>query len=105
MPGARRRTTSSFPSPNAALNKFKKKKRPTQLPPEDTPSYFGRANSCGFMLILLSLAIQPDSCRYVCTPSRIRICVKPISLMNSSFACSESEGMVLVTLNMVLTMS
>lgn len=70
------------------------------------PCYFlGRSNSCGFMLSLHSFATQPASCRYVCIPSRIRMCVKPISRMNSSLVCSESSGMVFVTLNMVLMMS
>lgn len=57
------------------------------------------------MLSLHSLAIQPASCRYVCTPSKMRICVNPISRMNSSFVCSLSVGIVLVTLNMVEMMS
>lgn len=63
------------------------------------------SNNSGFMLILHSFAKQPLSCRKDCTPSRIRIWVKPISLMNSSFECSESVGIVLVTRNIVLMMS
>ena len=38
-------------------------------------------------------------------PSRIRMWVKPISRTNSSFVCSLSEGIVFVTLNMLLMMS
>ena len=57
------------------------------------------------MLILHSFATQPLNCRSVCTPSSMRICVKPISLMNSSFECSDSEGIVFVTRNIVLMMS
>ena len=57
------------------------------------------------MLIWHSFARQPLNCRNDCTPSRMRMCVKPISLMNSSFECSESVGMVLVTRNIVLIMS
>lgn len=67
--------------------------------------YFGSTKRPGFMLILQSFATQPESWRYVCTPSRILMWVKPISLMNSSFACSERTGMVFVTLNIVLMMS
>jgi hypothetical protein len=33
------------------------------------------------------------------------MCVKPISRMNSSLACSDRIGIVFVTLNMVLMMS
>ena len=65
----------------------------------------GTSNSSGFMLIWHSFARQPLNCRNDCTPSRMRMCVKPISLMNSSFECSESVGMVLVTRNIVLIMS
>ncbi len=57
------------------------------------------------MLILQSLAKQPLNWRKLCTPSNILMCVKPISLMNSSFECSERVGIVLVTRNMVLMMS
>ncbi len=57
------------------------------------------------MLILHNFARQPLSCRKDCTPSRMRIWVKPISLMNSSFECSESVGIILVTRNIVLMMS
>ena len=57
------------------------------------------------MLILHSLAKQPLNCRKLCTPSRILMWVKPISLMNSSLECSESVGIVLVTRNIVLMMS
>jgi hypothetical protein len=39
----------------------------------------GRTKSCGCMLILQRRAMQPESWRSVWTPSRIRICVKPIS--------------------------
>ena len=67
--------------------------------------FFGTTNSCGFMFSLQSFAMQPASCRYVCTPSRMRMCVKPISRTNSNLVCSESESMVLVTLNMVEMMS
>ncbi|KAG5287969.1 hypothetical protein I7I48_10010 [Histoplasma ohiense] len=59
----------------------------------------------GFMLIRHSLARHPLSCTSVCTPSNIRMCVKPISLMNSSLVCSESVGIVFVTRNIVLIMS
>lgn len=61
--------------------------------------------SSGFMLILHSFEIHPLSCSRVCTPSRMRIWVKPISLMNSSFECSDNDGIVLVTRNIVLIMS
>ena len=57
------------------------------------------------MLIRQSFATQPLNCRNVWTPSNIRMCVNPISLMNSSLECSGNVGMVLVTLNMVLMMS
>lgn len=63
------------------------------------------SNCSGFMLILQSLARQPLSCRKVWTPSNIRMCVKPISLMNSSFECSDRVGIDLVTLNIVLMIS
>lgn len=66
---------------------------------------FGIANKLGFMLVLHRRATHPESCKKVWTPSRMRICVKPISLMNSSFACSDNVGIVLVTLNIVLIMS
>lgn len=62
-------------------------------------------NNSGFMLILQSLATQPLNCRSDCTPSKMRICVNPISLMNSSFECSDSVGIVLVTRNIVLIIS
>jgi hypothetical protein len=68
-------------------------------------SHPGGTKSCGFMLILQSFAMQPLNWRKVCTPSKIRMWVKPISLMNSSLECSERVGMVLVTLNIVLMMS
>jgi hypothetical protein len=35
-------------------------------------------------------------------PSRMRICVKPISRTNSSFVCSLRDGIVFVTLNILL---
>jgi hypothetical protein len=71
------------------------------------------------MLILHSRAMHPESCNRVCTPSRILMCVNPISCrrqnslqpvdgrtrMNPSFACSERESIDLVTRNMVLIMS
>src|SRR5579871_2776157 len=70
-----------------------------------TTSCVGSVNVPGFMFILVSRARQPESCMYVCTPSRMRMCVKPISRVYSSFACSDNVGIVLVTLNMVLIMS
>lgn len=66
---------------------------------------FGGWKSSGFMLILQSLEIQPLNWSSDCTPSRIRICVKPISRMNSSLECSDSVGILFVTRNMVLMMS
>lgn len=66
---------------------------------------YAASNCSGFMLILHSLARQPLSCRKVCRPSNIRMWVKPISLMNSSFACSDSVGIVFVTRNIVLMIS
>jgi hypothetical protein len=65
----------------------------------------GASNKSGFILILHSLARQPDNCRKVCTPSSMRMWAKPISLMNSSFECSVSVGIVFVTRNIVLMMS
>lgn len=65
------------------------------------PQDFDGVKSSGFMLILQSLATHPLSCTNVCNPSRIRICVNPISLINSSFECSDSVGIVLVTRNIV----
>jgi len=62
-------------------------------------------NKAGFMFNLHNFAMQPESCKYVCTPSKILMCVKPISLMNSSLECSDRDGMDFVTLNMVLIMS
>jgi hypothetical protein len=38
-------------------------------------------------------------------PSKIRMCVKPISRTNSSFVCSLRDGIVFVTLNILLMMS
>lgn len=57
------------------------------------------------MLILQSFDTHPLNWSRDCTPSRIRMCVKPISRMNSSFECSDSVGIVFVTRNMVLMMS
>lgn len=57
------------------------------------------------MLILQSFDTQPLSCTSDCTPSKMRMCVNPISRMNSNLECSESVGIVLVTRNMVLMMS
>lgn len=65
----------------------------------------GGWNSSGFMLILQSFEMQPLNCSSDCTPSKTRMCVNPISLMNSNLECSESVGMVLVTRNMVLMIS
>ena|SRR5438046_698868 len=65
----------------------------------------GGSNSSGFILILHNFATHPLSCTKVWTPSRMRMCVNPISLMNSNFECSERVGMVLVTRNIVLMMS
>jgi hypothetical protein len=67
--------------------------------------HIGALNSSGFMLILQSFATQPLNWRNVWTPSNIRIWVNPISLINSSFECSDKTGMLLVTLNIVLMIS
>jgi len=68
-------------------------------------TYLGTVKSAGFMLSLQSFATQPANWRYVCMPSRMRICVKPISRTNSSFVCSLRDGIVFVTLNILLMMS
>lgn len=73
--------------------------------PFATPNSMLMKSLVYLMLILHSLARHPQSCRYVCTPSKIRICVKPISRINSSLACSESVGKVFVTRNMVVIRS
>ena len=70
-----------------------------------TSFYAGASNNAGFMLILHNFPRHPLSCKNVCTPSRIRMCVKPITLMNSSLECSDRVGIVLVTRNIVLMMS
>jgi hypothetical protein len=76
------------------------------VPAELGGSYLsGTAKSAGFMFSLQSFATQPANWRYVCMPSRMRICVKPISRTNSSFVCSLRDGIVFVTLNMLLMMS
>jgi hypothetical protein len=67
--------------------------------------HIGASNSSGFMLILQSFATQPLNWRNVWTPSNIRIWVNPISLINSSFECSDKTGMLFVTLNIVLMIS
>jgi hypothetical protein len=67
--------------------------------------HIGASNSSGFILILQSFATQPLNWRNVWTPSNIRIWVNPISLINSSFECSDKTGMLLVTLNIVLMIS
>lgn len=53
-------------------------------------------NRCGFMLIFDRRATQPESWRSVCTPSRIRMCVKPISCQWSAYSGrAEGDGLLL----------
>lgn len=76
------------------------------LPAELGESYLsGTVKRAGFMFSLQSLATQPANWRYVCMPSRMRMWVKPISRTNSSFVCSLRDGIVFVTLNILLMMS
>ena len=65
----------------------------------------GGTNNPGFIFILHNLATHPASCTNVCTPSKILIWQKPISLINSNRACSLNPPTVFVTRNIVLTIS